>query len=164
MFRSAEERIARELAARLETVVLYDYGTPERANVYRVNRDASNWTPRNNSIVIVQGGSARIPELDCPGNPPAIAFATTFACVAFVRQKDREDDPDAHVVNQIGAMMRRAITRTGAEWYTFGGVSFNCDIGESNPFPQTSDGHAGVILELVAQFRISERDPFEVRA
>jgi hypothetical protein len=46
-----EERIAVEILRRLKTVVVEEDQHTRLAEVYRVNRDATDWTPENNAIV-----------------------------------------------------------------------------------------------------------------
>jgi hypothetical protein len=159
-----EERIALELIDRLETITVTEDMATVAVDVYRPNRDASNWTPADNTIVVVQGESAREPAMDCPGNPMSLAYAVTFAIVAFVRQDDRETDADATVINAMSAKIREAIAASSSDWYTFGDVAYHSEFGPSAPFPQTNDGHSGVIVEITCRFRVSEFDPTEVRA
>jgi hypothetical protein len=161
---SIEELIIEELIARLSTITVDEDGTPVSVNAIRTNRDASTWTPRNNTIVVVQGSSQRDPDFDCPGNPPAVAYILTVVIVAFIRQNDRETSPDATRQNEMAAEIKKAIVGGSATWHTLGGRCFDADLGNADPFPQTDDGHAGVMVEMTMRFRASEQDPYTVRA
>ena len=157
-----EERIAEELVRRLGQVVVSEDQQIRLAKVYRVNRDATDWTPENNTIVVVQGTATRLPELDCPGNPPADAYLLEFAIVLFIRQRDRETDADQAEVNQLVALAKRAVTST-SDWYTFDGICMDAEFGETTPFVPANGSMAGASVQLNTTFRVSELDPFLVR-
>jgi len=161
---SPEERIASELVTRLETITVTEDGSPVAATVIRPNKDATRWTPADNTIAVVQTDSVREPALDCPGNPSSLAYAVGFAVVGFVRISDRATSPEMTDVNAFSAKIREAIVASSSDWYTFGDVAYHAEFGDSSPFPQTSDGHSGIIIELRVRFRVSEFDPTEVRA
>lgn len=157
-----EERIAAELMARLEIVTVTEDSGSVPATVYRVNRDATEWQPKNNSIVLKQGEQSRLPDLDCPGNPPAIAYQIQFAVVCFIRQSDRESNADAERVNNLAALARKAITNS-SNWQAIDSVSFDAEITETVPFTESEGGHVGAIFTVEASYRVSELDPFVVR-
>ena len=158
-----EERIAEELVRRLGQVVVSEDQQIRLAKVYRVNRDATDWTPDNNTIVVKQGLASRIPESDYPGNPPAIAYELSFMLIGFIRQSDRETKVDDSEINTIVALMKRAVT-PDSDWHNFDGVSFDAVFGEVQPFVADGGGNTGAMVELFVRYRVSEYDPFLVRA
>ena len=153
-----EERIAAEIVERLAD-------SEEFANVYRVNRDATDWRPANETVVVKQGSCTRLTESDMPGNPPAIAYELTFALVGFVRQADRTTSADDIEINTIAANIKKAVvaglTNT---WHTFGGICFDAGFGATEPFVTDNGAHTGAVVEVICRYRVSETDPFAVRA
>lgn len=162
MSKPVDEQIAEEIVSRLSAVVVTVDAQTLLAEVYRVNRDASDWTPENNSIVVKQTTATRFPEMDCPGNPPAVAYQLEFALVSFTRQPDREENADEAAINMFAALVRKAITN-GSDWYTFGGLAFDAEVGEIVPFITENGAHAGAVQQLMVRFKVSELDPFVVR-
>ena len=153
------ERIAAAIVTRLEN------STPEFSSVTRVNRDATDWQVTNDSVVVRQGTAARLPELDYPGNPPAIAYELTFAIVGFIRQSDRIKDADDIEINTIAANIQKAIVAgLTSTWHTFGGICFDASFGETVPFVTDNGAHTGAVVEVMCRYRVSETDPYTVRA
>lgn len=159
---SVVEQIALKLIERLERVVVYEDGQPTLAKVYRVNRLAEDWTPSNNAIVVMRPVVERYPESDCPGNPPAIAYQVTFEVKCFIRQDDRETLPDDAKVSELASLVQMEIA-ADANWHQFGGACFDSEFGEVTTF-EPSESHAGAALEVLARYRVSETNPFEIRA
>lgn len=156
------ELIALELIDRLEDITIangYDFTVP---SVDRVNRDGTDWTPKSNTIVVVQTAHERNPELDYAGNPPGVAYILTFTIQGFIRQSDRSATADAALENRMEANIKKAVAGT-ASWYTFDGNAFNADWGPTTRFDPTQGAHAGISIELQVQYRVSEIDPFSVR-
>ena len=158
MTQPPEERIATAIVTRLDADAAF-------ANVYRVNRDATDWQPANDTVVVKQGSCTRLPESDTPGNPPAIAYELTFALVGFVRQADRTTSADDIEINTIAANIKKAVvaglTNT---WHTFGGICFDAGFGATEPFVTDNGAHTGAVVEVICRYRVSETDPFAVRA
>jgi len=164
VFLSPAERIIRELVRRLESATLFSDGKPTAVEVVRPNRDASNWSPKDNTVLVMQGESARLPGMDLPGNPPAVAYALTLTLAGFARQSDRSTLPDDSESNELAGVIQRAVTGGDADWHTFGGVALDARFGDVATFPRTSDSHSGATVELTVHYRVSELDPFEVRS
>lgn len=158
MSTSVEEQIAAELVARLEAV---DFEL-EDVTVYRVNRDATEWQPKDKSIVVVQGEATRMPEMDCPGNPPAIAYDIEFAIVCFARQSDREKTPEMTKVNNFVATAKKGVTNS-TDWHRFGSICFDAEFGNTIPFTPIDGALSGASVQLNCRYRVSELDPFVVR-
>ena len=157
------ELIALELKSRLEAITIANGFEITAQAVYRVNRDATAWTPRDKSIVITQQASERDEDADHEGNPPAIGFILPFVVTGFVRQSDRATAPDQAKVNQIEASIRKAIT-SGANWHSFDGNAYNAQLGGASNISEDEGRFAGVAVELQVFYRVSETDPYTVRA
>jgi len=81
------ESIAREIVSRLEQIKIANGYAFNVTSVIRPNRNAT-WTPEDRLILVKQGDSTKNESLSCPGNPPAMAFDTTFELCGFVRTSD----------------------------------------------------------------------------
>jgi hypothetical protein len=157
------ELIAIELKSRLEAITVANGYEITAQAVYRVNRDATGWTPRDKTLVISQQGAERDEEADHEGNPPAIGFVLPFLITGFVRQSDRATAPDQSRVNQMEASIRKAIT-SEANWHTFDGNAYNAQLGGASNISEDEGRFAGVAVELQVFYRVSETDPYTVRA
>lgn len=157
------EAIAEELISRLEAVTLANGYSFNVASVERVNRDGHDWTPKNNTLVVVQREQQRNEAHDYPGNPPAIAYELPFAIHCFVVQSDFSGLSDAMLVNRMAANVQKAIAEGSTSWHTFGGNAYNAMFGTITPFVSDQGDHAGCTIELTVQYRVSELDPFTVR-
>ena len=155
------ERIITTIKSRLELItVLNGYGL-NVASVDRVNRLAADWTPKNLSLVLTMGDEERNPPHDRPGNPPAMAYNLPVLVYGFVRLGDRAVAREQTTVNALLAAVKKAIANTST-WYQFDNATYNADFGTMTPIVTTD--HFGFTLPLVVQYRISELDPFTVRA
>lgn len=153
-----EERIATAIVTRIGD-------DPSFESVTRVNRDATDWLVGNDSVAVRQGSAVRLPELDYPGNPPAIAYELTFAIVGFIRQPDRTTSADDIEINTIAANIKKAIVAgLTSTWHTFGGICFDAGFGETANFVTENGAHTGAVVELTCRYRVSETDPYQVRA
>ena len=96
------ETIALEIESRLSAMIgSSDYSTSV-VEVYRPRRFAQ-FTPRNNQVVLVQGQTERVPMLDRPGNPPAIAIRQTFEIHCHVMQDERDESTIDSLLNAFHA-------------------------------------------------------------
>lgn len=163
MSTAVPELIALELVSRLETITTGNGYAFNVSSVERVSRDAREWTPRNLGIAVTQPIDTRNPALDHEGNPPALAFNLQFNIHCFVRQSDDSSTPDQTTENALVASVQKAVAST-SDWQTFDGNAFNADWGQRQNFVPSEGKHAGATLPLIVQYRVSETDPFEVRA
>lgn len=154
-------RIADEIFARLQVLTSGDTGAYAFVGVVRPTRLAT-YTPRHGLIVLTRGNVARLNELDCPGNPPAIAWQQTFMIRVHIAPSERDDTPVDRHEEVIEAEIRKAI-RVDADWHTFGGISINADFGPT--VATTSDGgYDGIAIPVIVTYRVAEDDPYTVRA
>lgn len=165
------QRLAEELASRLEAILSVNGYSFDVSEVVRPNRDGDNFGFKHQSIRIDQGASERVEDLDCPGNPPALCWSQVFdiRCVTRNSNKaDDEQDPEVDMPNQVnsGEMMAQAIKAITAEtqWHTMNSISFDARFGSIETF-QASDGeYNGQTIPLTCFYRVDENNPYNVRA
>ena len=151
------ELIALELVERLSNS--YEFESVERPN-----RDGSSLTYKHRSIQVVQGASVRVPELDCPGNPPALAYRVSFELKCVCRDSPAEDVALATNPNELAAQAVVAVTGTSSTWYTMAGNSIDSEIGDIVPFDSAEGEFNGMTVPIEITYRVSENDPYSVRA
>lgn len=162
MSTAAEEIIALELISRLEAITVANGYAFDVESVSRVNRDSTDWTPRDRSIVVAQDATQRNEEADRPGNPAAIGYIVPFQIFGFRRQSDRAATADAAKVNEMLAAIKKAVANA-TDWHQFNRTSYDANWGTSSPFNSQDGRHAGLAVELFVHFRLDETDPFTVR-
>jgi hypothetical protein len=157
------ELIAIELESRLNTILLENGYSFDVTEVVRPKRRGENWLYKHNGIGIRQGESMRVPELDCPGNPPAVAWATMFVVTCVSKDSENETQPHATNSNEMAAAAIQAITSVDS-WHTMGDVAFDADIQTLEPFDSPEGEMDGTNVPIQVTYRVSENNPFEVRA
>lgn len=160
--RPVVERIASALFDRLRQLAAGWSTYTAVYEVVRPNRLGEDANPKHLQIVLKNGDSARVPELDCPGNPPAIARAQTFNINCRLMPSELDNTPiDEYVETMHGDVVRVVCEPT--LWHTFGGLSVDAEFGD--PIYDSGDGsYFTVNVPLVVTYRVSENDPWEVRA
>lgn len=156
------ERIAQELYDRLNLLSAGWSVHAAVSEVIRPNRLGSNWSPRHLQIVLKNGESVRFPDLDCPGNPPAIARQQTFHIVCNIMPSEKDPTPiDEYVETMHGDVVR--VICDPDLWYSFGGLAIDAEFGD--PVYDSADGGmTSMDIPLLVTYRVSETDPWEVRA
>jgi hypothetical protein len=157
------ELIAIEIESRLNTILLENGYSFDVTEVVRPNRRGENWLYKHNGIGIRQGNSERVPELDCPGNPPAIAYMTPFVITCICKDSENLDQPHATNSNEMAAAAVKAITSVDM-WHTMGDVAVISEIDTHEPFTSSDGESDGVSIPISVTYRVSEDDPYEVRA
>jgi len=153
--------ISDEIFARLQTLVSGGSGPYSFVNVVRPTKLAT-YTPQHGMIVLTRGDVARVTELDCPGNPPAIACMQTFLIRVHIAPSERDTTPIEFYEDVMEAEIHRAI-RTNGTWHQFDGNAINADFGPQET--ATSDGgYDGITVPLMVTYRVAEGDPYTVRA
>ena len=154
-------KISDEIAKRLETLVDEQNDIILFKSVQRPTKLAT-YTPEHGTIVLTRGEVIRVTEMDCPGNPPSIAFQQTFIVRVHIAPSEKDTTPVEFFEDIADAAIHKAI-RTNATWHNFDGNAINADFG-----PQqlaTSDGgYDGIAIPLNVIYRVTEGDPYEVRA
>jgi hypothetical protein len=129
---------------------------------YRSPRVA-NWQPKDLVIHIYQGDIAPNDELSCPGNPPAQAYDMPVVVAGIIKKSDSETTPVDTYKNRFWAEIVKAVTNADL-WYNWGGLAVNTTIGTIEDYTSEDGSAAGVKVEFLITFRVSENDPYAVRA
>ena len=155
-------RISDEIFARLQALVSGSAGAYSFADVVRPTKLAT-YTPQHGLIVLTRGEVSRVTELDCPGNPPAVAFRQTFSIRVHIAPSEKDTTPVEVYEDVMEAEIHKAIVNDAATWHTFGNLAINADLGSQQTV--VSDGsYDGIAVPLVVTFRVTEGDPYTVRA
>ena len=157
------ERIAAVIVTRLQAITTVNGYAFTVADVIRPDRQARAYTPKNNLILVEQGDSVPVPELDIPGNPPAIAEILTFQIYGINRVGDREATAKSIGDNTLEACIKKAIVAGTTAWYHFSNLALNAAFGVTQPFASQAGDHAGIMVPLSITYRYSELDPYTVR-
>lgn len=163
------EKIAAEIVTRLETITTdngFEFDVESVTRPRRLNRD---FTPRNLSIVVTLPREESAEESDYPGNPPASAWNAIFEIYGYVRESDDATTSPAITEHQLGAAIRKAITED-SQWHTLGDNAINARftaleyISQGGSLPFTAVEFNGVMVTLEVLYRVSELDPYALRA
>jgi hypothetical protein len=155
-------RISDEIFARLQALVSGSAGAYSFANVVRPTKLAT-YTPQHGLIVLTRGEVSRVTELDCPGNPPAVAFQQTFSIRVHIAPSEKDTTPVEVYEDVMEAEIHRAIVNDAATWHTFGDLAINADLGAQQTVV-SDGGYDGIAVPLAVTFRVTEGDPYTVRA
>jgi hypothetical protein len=161
------ENIATEIVRRLQRITVANGYTFDVANVQRADRLGTSIVLENYLVLVVQQDSQPNEELSHPGNPPAIAFDATFNVHCFVRESDREESVMSTTSNEMAGQAMKAIaneTNAPYKWWQMNGNSILTEFGTIGPYSESEGVNAGVTLPLIVSYRVSENDPYEVRA
>jgi hypothetical protein len=159
--RPVVSRISDEILSRLETLITEPNDAFVFRNVVRPTRLAT-YTPEHGLIVLTKGDAERVPELDCPGNPPAICYQQTFLVRIHIAPSEK-DDTSIELYEEVAEAAIHGAIRTNATWHQFDGNAINAEFLQAQV--ATSDGgYEGLAVPIVVTYRISEGDPYTVRA
>ena len=157
------ERIADTIVSRLQNITTANGYSLDVESVTRPNAKANDWRPRHQCIVVQQGNTDRNPTLDCPGNPPAICYETTYNLYGFILPSDHATTPVDEEVNTLESAMKRAVVDNSVHWVYMDGLSILAEFGSSQPYRSDEGDNQGLVLPLTVTYRVSELDPTEVR-
>jgi hypothetical protein len=155
------ERIALEILDRLDTLIDDGY------SISRPDREGTNISPVDRSIVVRQLPSQPNMLLSHAGNPPAMAFNVVFMCVCNVRNTFGNEAAYDTACNQAATEIIAAIANPSVSpstWYTFDGNAINAQIGANTPYISNDGARSGVIVPILINYRVSETDHTEARA
>jgi hypothetical protein len=159
------ELIALEIVDRLSMIAVDNGYAFDIAEVVRPSRRGDNWKHGHLGVCVQQGEATRVPELDCPGHPPALCYEVLFELKCTVKDSDHNEDPHATNENEMAAEVVRAITvRDGNQWYTMDDNAVDCILGSMTPFESSEGEFNGVSIPLGIRYRVSENNPYAVRA
>jgi hypothetical protein len=155
------ETIAQEVVARLQQITTANGYNFNVSSVDRPPKNAKQWRPRHYGIVVDQKQATENEELSHPGNPPAMAFDLDFEITGFVLLSDEATASSDPQSSDMEAAIKKAIAED-LHWYNWDGNAVNSQWGESQ-FIEEPD-YAGVIVQLTISYRVSETNPYAVRA
>lgn len=157
------EYISQAIVSRLEGILVDEDYSFDVSEVVRPTRRGENWQRKHLGIGVLQGEFERVPELDCPGNPPAVCYAMNVNLECVCRNSKAETD--AKTVNEymMASDAVQAITNH-QNWHTFGGYAINAELGSPSPFSSPEGELNGMEIPLRILYRVSENNPYEVRA
>jgi len=159
--RPVVERIANELFRRLEKLAAGYTTTTAVSEVIRPTA-RGGFTPKHLQIVLTNGGMARVPQLDCPGNPPASAFRQTFNIRCHVMPSELDPTSVEEYISTMTADVVRVVCDADL-WHTFGSLAV--DAFWATPTPIDGSGSFdGTNIPLQVTFRHDEDNPYNVRA
>jgi hypothetical protein len=161
------ELIAEEIVDRLERITVDNGFAFDVAFVTRGNRLGTNFLRKPYGILVILGDNVRNEEMDHEGNPPAIAYDLTVMVKCLANIADTDDGSHNTRSNQMIAAAMKAITNptvSPSTWYTLGGNAIEANFGDIEYFSASEGDHAGATLPIEVTYRISETDPFTVRA
>lgn len=156
------ESIAETLYDRLEGMVGNSVTYP--IDVLEVVRPTQygNFTPSDRQIVLTLGPEQNVPELTCPGNPPAVAWERIFNIRCHVATSERNTEAIDSILNEFAANVKKCVCSPSSSWHTLGGYAIKADWGTIQPFTSTG-GIDGINLPLRVTYRVSENDPYTQR-
>ena len=154
-------RIADELFNRLNKLTA---GFSPFTAVYEVVRSQrlGQYTPRHLQIVLTKGAIEEVPELSCPGNPPAIAWRQVFDIRCHVLPSEKDPTPIDTYCEVMAADVVRAVCDP-TRWHTFGGLAINAEWLATEDI-NSDGGMDGVNVPIAITYRVDEGNPFNVRA
>jgi hypothetical protein len=154
------ERIMDVLINRIQSANIAD------VNVVRPDREGKNIQPEHGKIVVIQRSITPNNAITHHGNPIAYGYNMDVHLRCFVRNQNAESNEYDSACNWIAAQVQMAITNPPGDslWYRMGSLAINTFLG--GQFPLTTDAGmvVGTVVPLTIQFRVSENNPYEVRA
>lgn len=158
--RPVVERIAQAIYERLRLLTAqYSVFSPVPEVVRPTRLDAC--TPKNMQVILTQDAPQRNEELDCPGNPPAIAYDVLFNIRCHIMPSEKDPTPVEEYINVLAADVVRVVC-DATDWHTFGGLAINAN-WQSQENTDADGSFDGVNVPLLVTYRTDETNPFTVR-
>ena len=159
------ELIAVEIVTRLEAITVANGYAFNVAEVVRPSRKGHNWDRAHLGVGVLQSDSERVPELDCPGNPPALCYRVTFNLECVCKDSEIDSPTAAHATNEneMAATVIKALTVGGNTWHTMDGNAIDTEIGTHQPFTSSEGEMNGVMIPIAVLYRVDENNPYNVR-
>lgn len=149
------EQIAQAIAAKLATITVANGYSLTVSEVVRPRRTGEEYHPQDKGVYLIQEDPARLEELDCVGNPPAIGWRQPFHCDCVVRHSEASAVAMDTVLNRFSADVQKALL-ADVQW---GGLVVNCHIARVE-YPVPEDGFEGITIVLEVDYRVTETDPY----
>lgn len=165
--RPISERIASALFDRLR---LLSAGYSDQLAFTNVVRPLRNEvaTPQHLQIVLTQDAPQINAELSCPGNPPATCYELLFHINCRVMPSENDTTPVDEYINTMAAEVVRVVCdetmiEDSSQWHTFGDIAVNAE-WQAHENIDGDGSYDGVDVPILVTYRVSENNPFEVRA
>jgi hypothetical protein len=155
------EIIARKIVTRLEAIQVANGYNVNVSKVIRPKKVDEN-TNEDYQIRIIQADSERMPEMDCAGNPPAVAYNQPFEIEGIMLPSDTTTKSADEFRNEFSADITKALT-TPATWWNWDGLAFNSGVMPPELKADDGGGVIGVKIVLNVMYRTSENDPYTAR-
>jgi hypothetical protein len=149
-----DEEITQAVFERLEFV--------PGSTVVRPTKQDDEWTPEDLQIVLVKQFPVRVTELDHPGNPPAIAWMMRLNIKLHVMPSQHDELPPELMLSELAAAVMQTLAQN-PQWHNWGGLAIDTQFADLEHEPSES-GLESVTLPLEITYRVSETDPYQVRA
>jgi hypothetical protein len=159
---SVLEMIANVLYERLLTLVNNSTYTNNVIEVVRPTRNG-NYTPQDMQIVLTQGPSSRVEDLDCPGNPPAVAKQQIFNIRCHVLNDEASTEAIDSRLNSIASDVVQAVSLPGSTWHNFDGNAIDAAWQDTESV-NADGGIDGINVPIAIIYRTDENSPYNVRA
>jgi hypothetical protein len=155
------EEIALDIKARLDEML---HAVDYESSITQIVRPTrlGDFASLSGTVLLTQSNPIRVPDLDYPGIPPALAYRQTFNLRYLLMPDENSTEPIDTTLNQAYADMVRGITQSDPNWYSFGGNAID---SEFQPLEYTAadGGPDGFNLPILVTYRTSEYDPTEAR-
>lgn len=163
--RPVNERIIKEVIERLQ-LLMAGYSDYFRSPYVKREVFHNTETPKPYGIIVTQGNPERVPESDCPGNPPALAYMLPINIRCRIMPSETDLTPVDEYINVIAAEVQRVVcdeTELDYSWHTFENLSFDAQWA-THELVGGEGGFEGINVPLLVTYRVTEGNPFEVRA
>lgn len=147
----------------LVTQAIYDRlsGAVEAVEVV-MPEQLPSFSPQNNQVVIVPGNSEPVPELSCPGNPPAIAYQRPYVIICVVVQDEEALTSIDSLLAEFSAAVIATMTEA-TDWHNWGGNAMNSTLGGTERVISDTGSTAEHRVSMVVTYRVSETNPYQRR-
>jgi hypothetical protein len=114
---------------------------------------------------LILGSTSHTPNsaLSRPGNPPAMAYDLEVTIEAEIRPSDSDTTAMDNRRMTLLADCKKALT-DATDWYRWQGYAMDTKWGATTLFVSGDGGSYGFAMKLLIEYRVSEDDPYEVRA
>jgi hypothetical protein len=156
------DEIAEELIARLTTLTTAGTEQTTVSEVVRPTR-LGTYTPKDLQIVVLQANPELVPELMCPGNPPAEAWRQVFNLYLHSKPSETDTESADAKINRFIADVRKVVCTPAATWHNFGGYAIDA-VWQTMENIDSGEQIDGVNMPLAITYRTDEGNPYNVRA
>lgn len=158
------EQIAAKIKTRLGLISSSSGYETTASGVVRPTR-TGGFRPKDYQLIVVQESATKNQQLSCPGNPPSIAWNQPFRIAAELLQSKNDTSAIDTLRNTFAADVQKALTTATGDWAQWDGLAVNSMIGQIDTYLDDGETNvAGFQIVLTVIYRVSENDPYTVRA